>query len=83
MPSPRPARTASLSAAAGLPAFTGHASSGIARRLHKRNGMAPIARQSFLVDKHEQLVPGEIPRAQAWGWSLAREVWDTLGAPPS
>jgi hypothetical protein len=66
---------------AGPSWLTGHASSGIARRLRKRNRAAPIARHSFLVDKKEHLVAGEIHRAQAWGWSLAREVWDVLGAP--
>jgi hypothetical protein len=74
-------RTAAFDTRRSGPSWlTGHASSGIARRLHKRNGTAPISRESFLVDKKERLVSGEIHRAQAWGWSLARDVWDIIGA---
>jgi hypothetical protein len=58
-------------------AFTGRASRGIARRLRDRGFHLAVAPESFLVDKHNQLVAGEVSRAAAWGATLARVVNST------
>jgi hypothetical protein len=52
-------------------ALTGRASKGIAKRL-RRCGFGLVAEpESFLVDKHNHLLPGEAERATAWGAALA------------
>jgi hypothetical protein len=55
----------------GAPASTGRASLGIAHRL-RRHGYDVVApAESFLVDAHSHLLPGEAERAVQWGASLA------------
>jgi hypothetical protein len=56
------------------PVLTGRASRGIAKRLASRGYRAAVEPESFLVDKHNVLLPGEAERAEAWGATLA----DTL-----
>jgi len=57
--------------AAAPPALTGRASKGIAKGL-RRHGVHQVAEpESFLVDKHNHLQPGEEERAVRWGASLA------------
>jgi len=59
---------------AGLAALTGRASRGINAQL-RRHGFRVIASpESFLVDGHNHLVPGEELRARAWGEKLARKL---------
>jgi hypothetical protein len=54
------------------PAFaTGRASRKIARRLSGCGATLIAAPESFLVDKHNMLKPGELIRARAWGAQLA------------
>lgn len=54
--------------------LTGHASKGIADRLH-RHGYAVVAEpESFLVGKGNHLVDGETERATAWARELAAKV---------
>ena len=56
--------------------LTGRASLGISRRL-RHHGFAEVAApRSFLVDRHEALVPGEADRANHW----ARSVVESLRA---
>jgi flavodoxin-like protein len=52
--------------------FTGRASRAIAKRLRHHGYELAAAPASFLVDRREQLLDGEIDRALAWGKSLAR-----------
>ncbi|MDJ0769228.1 MAG: flavodoxin domain-containing protein [Ilumatobacter sp.] len=55
-------------------ALTGRASKGINRRLVK-HGFQPIVEpESFLVDKHNHLLPAEDDRAEAWGADLAHAL---------
>ncbi len=57
----------------GPPALTGRASRAIAKRL-KHHGAGLVARpESFLVDRENELVPGEEERARRWGEELARK----------
>jgi hypothetical protein len=54
----------------GMPVFTGHAGRGISRRL-RQHGYRPVAgSKSFVVDKRNHLVPGEMQRAAQWGHDL-------------
>jgi len=50
---------------------TGRASKGIAKRLRRHGFDLDDDPQSFLVDKENRLVDGEIERASAWGRQLA------------
>ena len=51
--------------------FTGRASKAIAKQL-ERHGFSLIAdAESFLVDRHNHLLPHEVERAMAWGLALA------------
>jgi len=55
----------------GPAAFTGRASRSIAKGL-ARHGVIPAApAESFLVDRHAVLLPGELDRARSWGARLA------------
>ncbi len=54
--------------------FTGHAHSRIDRMLHRHGGYRIAEAESFVVDKHNQLVDGELERADQWGRALARAV---------
>jgi len=57
---------------AGVPALTGSAAQGIARRLHRR-GYEVIGTDSFVVKGSEgPLADGELERARAWGARLAQ-----------
>ncbi len=54
----------------GVPAFTGHASRGIAR-MAKRHGYRLIAApESFLIGQQNTLLDGEASRARRWGAAL-------------
>ena len=55
----------------GPAVFTGRASRGIAKRLKGHGFHLVIAPESFLVDKHNQLLDGEADRATAWGRDVA------------
>jgi len=55
----------------GWALFTGRASHGIASHLTERGYRLLDEPESFLVDKHNRLVPDEAERATAWGASLA------------
>jgi hypothetical protein len=50
--------------------LTGRASHGIARRLRGHGFTVAAEPESFLVDKHNELVPGETDQACAWGRRL-------------
>jgi hypothetical protein len=50
--------------------LTGRASSGIANGLRGHGFRIVVEPESFLVDRHNQLVKGEVDRARAWGSSL-------------
>ena len=50
--------------------LTGRASRGIARRLRDHGFHLVSDPESFLVDKHNELVAGEAERAHAWGVQL-------------
>jgi Flavodoxin domain len=51
--------------------FTGRASKAIARRLRRHGAAMAAEPESFLVTKHNRLLPGEEGRARAWGRQLA------------
>jgi hypothetical protein len=53
--------------------LTGRASKGIARLL-RRHGARVVDSISFFVTDHDELVPGEEPRAREWGTTLAATV---------
>lgn len=54
--------------------LTGRAATGIAKLL-RQHGMTLVAEsESFLVDKHNQLLPGEHGRAFVWGENLAHTL---------
>jgi hypothetical protein len=55
----------------GHAVLTGQASKGIARTLSERGRYLVTEPQSFLVDKHNHLLPGERGRALVWGEHLA------------
>lgn len=59
----------------GPPLLTGRASRGIARHLRGLGYRVLLAPESFLVDKHNVLIPGEAERATQW-------AADLLGAIP-
>ena len=52
------------------PMLTGRASKGIAKRLRRAGYKLVAEPESFLVDSHSRLLPGEVTRARAWGASL-------------
>jgi hypothetical protein len=53
------------------PALSGRASRGIAKRLRQHGFTLVTEPESFLVDRHNHLLPGELDRARAWGRELA------------
>ena len=55
----------------GDAAWTGRASLGITHRLRRHGYVIVAAPESFLVDAHSHLRPGEAERAVAWGAALA------------
>jgi len=54
--------------------FTGHAGKGISHRLRRHRCTMVADPESFLVDKHTVLLPGEADRAEQWGRRLAASV---------
>ncbi|HEX7096174.1 MAG TPA: flavodoxin domain-containing protein [Acidimicrobiales bacterium] len=52
--------------------LTGRASRGIERRLRRRGCRLVAPGESFLVDKHNRLLPGEADRARRWGERIAQ-----------
>jgi flavodoxin-like protein len=56
------------------PAFTGAASKGIAHRLERHGFRLVSDRASFLVNKHNELLDGELAGAAAWGATLASSL---------
>jgi len=55
----------------GPAAFTGRAGAGISRRLRRLGYRQTASPESFLVDKQNHLLPGELQRAAQWGSRLA------------
>jgi hypothetical protein len=55
----------------GPPMLTGHASKGIGSRLRKHGYELITEPESFIVDKANHLLDGEVARAEAWGAALA------------
>ncbi len=55
----------------GPAAFTGRASKGIAKGLARHGAISVAPAESFLVDRHAVLLPGELDRARSWGGRLA------------
>jgi hypothetical protein len=56
--------------------LTGRASKGIEKKLSSHGLTMVVAPESFLVNKKNHLLPGEVDRARAWGARLT-----TLGTP--
>jgi hypothetical protein len=56
--------------------LTGRAAKGIARGLQRRGASLVAPPESFLVEKDNRLVAGEIERARQWGADLARARQD-------
>jgi hypothetical protein len=56
------------------PLLTGRASRGIAKRLVDRGFRLAVEPESFLVDKHNGLLPGEDLRAMRWGIELSNAL---------
>lgn len=54
--------------------LSGRASKGIAKRLKAHRFNLVAAPESFLVDRDNQLIPGELERAEAWGRDLFSRV---------
>jgi hypothetical protein len=55
----------------GGAAWSGRASLAIAGRLRRHGYLLVVPPESFLVDEHNHLLPGESERAKEWGASLA------------
>lgn len=55
----------------GPATLTGRAALGIARRLRRHGYLLVLPPQSFIVDRQNHLLPGEIQRAVHWGRGLA------------
>lgn len=68
-----PAAAAFDTRVSGPALLTGRASRTIAKRLRKRGYESAATPASFLVDKKDNLLDGEIDRAVAWGKSLAAD----------
>ena len=68
-------RAAAFDTRVDLPvALTGHASKGIANRLHHHGATLVAEPHSFLVTKQDRLEPHEDERAREWGSELGRTV---------
>lgn len=62
--------------------MVGHPARRVARMLRRRGARLLSRPESFFVDKHEQLRPGEVERARSWGASIRdRASIVTAGAP--
>lgn len=55
----------------GPATLTGRAALGIARRLRRHGYLLVLSPESFIVDKQNHLLPGEIQRAARWGRGVA------------
>lgn len=58
-----------------------HPTRGIIRTLRRHDATVLAAPTSYFVDKHEQLVAGELERVYAWGEHLRRQLGTRLGDP--
>ena len=66
-----PVRAAAFDTRVDISAImSGRASKGIASRLTKHGATLVVEPESFLVDKQNHLIPGELDRAEAWAASL-------------
>ena len=54
--------------------FTGHASKSIARSMLRHGIDVVLPPESFLVDRKNHLVPGEVERARVWALDVGAEV---------
>ena len=54
--------------------LVGHPARRISRTLSRRGATPLAAPASFFIDKHEQLIAGELERAQAWGKHLCHQA---------
>lgn len=68
-----PAAAAFDTRLSGPALLTGRASRAIAKRLRRRGYESAAAPASFLVDRRDNLLDGEIDRAVAWGKALAAD----------
>lgn len=57
----------------GYASVTGRASKGIAAMLHQHGFELVVEPISFLVDRHDHLLPGEEERAERWGATLGEK----------
>ena len=70
-----PSDVAAFDTRQDVPALlSGRASVHIAKRLRRRGGAMILPAESFLVDKHTELLPGELDRARRWGVALAERI---------
>jgi len=60
---------------------TGQASHGIRRRLRHHGWAVDVAPESYLVDKENELLDGELERARAWGRTLGTTMPTNTIAP--
>jgi len=71
LPNPVAIRSAAFDTRFRPPAWlVGHPARRISRTLHRRGATVLTAPTSFFIDKHEQLIAGELDRARAWGEQL-------------
>jgi hypothetical protein len=61
--------------------LTGRASRAIARSLARHGLQMAMPAESFLVDRRNRLLPGELERARVWGTRLAQVVYDPAAHP--
>jgi hypothetical protein len=54
--------------------FTGRASKAILKELHRHGIDVVIPAESFIVDRQNHLIPGEVDRARTWGRRLGEDV---------
>ena len=59
--------------------LVGHPAAKINRTMHRRGATVLAPPASFFVDKHEQLVAGELDRARVWGEQLRRRAEARIG----
>jgi hypothetical protein len=64
------------------PVLTGRASRGISKSLRGHGIAIAVPPESFLVDKHSQLLAGEVDRARAWGDRLTKAVVNEVKVKP-
>ena len=57
----------------GYAVVTGRASKGIAAMLRQHGFQLVVEPISFLVDRHDHLLPGEVERAERWGATLGEK----------